>query len=217
MSQAQQIKPISVTPTEMVFSINWSLGNRCNYDCMYCPSYWHDDYSRHRSLADLQMYWQDILKKTQSKNLKYKISFTGGEVTNNRNFKPFVTWLRQNYGEHINKILVTTNGSANYSYYHRLFELVDNISFSVHSEHIHESKFFEMIFKLKSSIDSSKFIHVNIMNEFWNQDRIQRYKQILEEHQISYGINEIDYSRQTRQQPVFKGKLDLELQESDIL
>lgn len=175
---------------------------------MYCPTEWHDNHSKHKTLEDFKSNWQSIYNKTASAGLTYKISFTGGEVTTNKNFLPFVEWLKTEYAE-VAKILVTTNGSATLEYYSKLFEFVDNISFSIHSEHVDEIKFFDMISQLRQKTKINKFIHVNIMNEFWNQDRIQAYKKLLEQTKISHSINEVDYTKQTRSIPIIKGKLNL--------
>ena len=201
---------IQVTPTDQCFSITWELGRRCNYDCMYCGPQWHDDHSKHKSLDELKANWIGIYEQSQYLGLLYKISFTGGEVTGNRDFYPFVKWLRENYGNRIKKLLLTTNGSATYKYYVKMFEVMDNISFSVHSEHIDEQKFFDTVIKLHSTIARDKFIHVNIMNEFWNQDRILMYERLLKQHKISYNVNKIEYSYQTRTIPIMKGNLNLE-------
>lgn len=202
-------KIIRIEPVVRVFSITWNLGARCNYDCMYCPSSLHDSTSPHKSLQELKRVWVDIVEKTQAKNLKYKISFTGGEVTGNKYFLPFLTWLRNNYADKIDKILLTTNGSATLKYYQRLLNLVDNISFSTHSEHINEQKFFDTVIALKSHLPKNKHIHVNIMDEYWNQDRIKLYSELLAKNQISHNVNRIDYSAKTRDYTVMKGKLNL--------
>ena len=202
---------VSVTPVEDVFSITWNISLRCNYDCMYCPPTLHNNHSKHLTLEQFKTYWQDIYNKTIHKGLKYKLSFTGGEVTSNKHFLPFLTWLRENYSNDIDKILISTNGSATYKYYQKMYNLVENISFSVHSEYIHETKFFNMIVKLKETIPSNKFIHVNIMNEYWNTERIVKYKEILAAHNISYSVPEVHLTRPVREFPIFKGKLDLEI------
>ena len=202
---------VQVTPTEEYFSVTWQVGIRCNYDCMYCSPEWHDNTSKHHSLEKLKEAWLRIYSKTQYLNLPYKISFTGGELTTNRHFLPFVTWLREQYGNKLFKLLLTTNGSATFKYYSKMFDAIDNISFSVHSEHINEQKFFDMIIKLKQQISKSKFIQVDIMNESWNKDRIPLYTDLLTKHNISYTINEIDYKFQNRVYPIFQGKLNLEV------
>jgi hypothetical protein len=175
---------------------------------MYCPERLHDNHSENKSLEDLQRYWLKIFEKTSDLNFKYKISFTGGEITVNKNFLPFIIWLKQYYGNRIDKILVTSNGSASFNFYKKLGMQVDNMSFSVHSEHIDETKFFNTIVKLKKSLGTKKFLHVNIMNEFWNQERIPIYIKICEQNHISYSLSEIDYNLKTRTVPIFKGKLN---------
>lgn len=210
-AQLIENKIVQVIPTEEYFSINWLVSTRCNYDCMYCSPEWHDTDSKHHTLEKLQQAWLRIFEKTHHLNLPYKISFTGGELTNNKNFLPFVTWLRENYNDRLFKLLLTTNGSATLKYYSKLFENIDNIAFSVHSEHVDEKKFFDMIIKLHQTIAADKFMQVSIMNEHWNQDRILMYKKLLDQHNISYTVNDIDYAFQTRSYPVFKGKLNLDI------
>ena len=206
-----KVKIINVRPTEEYFSVSWQIDNRCNYDCMYCSPDWHDNTSKFRNLEELQTAWQDIFDKTKELNLPYKISFTGGELTANKNFLPFVTWLRNNYSVHLFKILVTTNGSASTRYYQKMFEAVDNITFSIHSEHINEHKFFNTILELHKNLPKDRFLQVAIMNEYWNQDRIPLYTKLLDKNNVSYNINEIDYGYKTREHPIFLGKLNLEI------
>jgi len=79
---------------------------------MYCPTKLHDATSKHDSLESLQNYWKSILEKTKKGNRKYKLVFTGGEVTVNKNFKPFIVWLNKNYKNEIWSTVIVTNGSA---------------------------------------------------------------------------------------------------------
>ena len=162
-------------------------------------------------MEELQNVWLNVFDKTKNLNLPYKISFTGGELTANKNFLPFVTWLKNNYSKYLFKVLVTTNGSASTGYYQKMFKAVDNISFSLHSEHIDEQKFFNKLIQLRKKLLPNNFIHVDIMNEFWNQARIPYYIQLLESNNISCSVNEIDYNYQTRAIPIMRGNLNLEI------
>jgi molybdenum cofactor biosynthesis enzyme MoaA len=202
---------VKVVPVDQYFSLTWRVGIHCNYNCMYCSSEWHDDHSQHHSLEKLQQAWIKIHAQTCHHKLPYKISFTGGELTSNKHFLPFVSWLRTNYKDQLFQLLVTTNGSATYKYYKSMFDYIDNITFSVHSEHINEQKFFDTVVRLKQTIPVDRFIHIAIMNEHWNLDRIPLYVKLCKENNISYSINEVDHSYQTRSIPIMKGKLNLEI------
>ena len=210
-------KVYKLEPIDRVFSITWNIGTRCNYDCMYCPTTLHDNHSKHTSLELLKRRWQLIYEKTSHTNLPYKISFTGGEVSANKNFLPLVRWIRNYHESKIFKILATSNGSASLSYYRRLITLVDNLSLSLHSEHVDEQKFFDTVLLLHQNLPVGKHLHVNIMDEFWNQQRIPYYQALLKQQGISHSVNKIDYSLQTRTVPIMKGKLNLALQQSSVL
>lgn len=188
-------KIIKIEPTPKYYSITWMLGSFCNYDCSYCPSEWHDTTSRPHDLDTMKTVWRNIYEKTQHLGLKYKISFTGGEVTANKNFLPLVEWLKSEYLD-ISMIVVTSNGSASQNYYLKLTQFVEAISFSTHSEFMDEDKFFSSAIKINEAmLRPQKSFHVNIMNEPWNPNGIDRYKNVLDAHQISYSVNEIFYAK----------------------
>jgi MoaA/NifB/PqqE/SkfB family radical SAM enzyme len=130
-------KIIKIEPIPKYYSITWMLGAFCNYDCMYCPRELHDATSRPHDLDTMQTVWRNIYEKTKHLGLKYKVSFTGGEVTANKNFLSLVEWLRNTYDD-IAMIVITTNGSASANYYSNLAKVVESISFSTHSEFMNE-------------------------------------------------------------------------------
>lgn len=201
-------KIVKVIPNEKFFSVNWMIGKRCNYDCMYCPAEYHDATSNHHSLKVLQRAWNKIFEKTKHLELPYKISFTGGEPSANKNFLPLVKWLKTKFNIH--SITVTSNGSAGLSYYEKLCGFVSSLSLSTHSEFMDEKMFFQKTTKLNKLMKRpKKSLHVNIMNEFWNQDRIKLYEQFCIKNNLSYSINEIDYSKKIREQIKKEGKANL--------
>jgi organic radical activating enzyme len=176
---------------------------------MYCPAELHDKTSKHPTLAKLTDVWKSIVDKTQHLALPYKISFTGGEVTANKSFLPLVEYL-QTGSFNIGQLLVTTNGSASLNYYKRLSKSVDAISFSTHSEFFDEAVFFNKVQEIDAiMLRPAKSVHVNIMDEYWNKDRNELYKQLLEKNQVSYSLNTINYNVKIRDFPLNKGKLNL--------
>jgi len=201
---------VKVEPTENLFLVTWMLGSRCNYDCMYCPSELHDSISKFLDLDTLKSVWEKIYLASSYLNIDYKISFTGGEVTTNKNFLPLLQWLRDNY-PCIARIDVTTNGSASANYYKKLAAVVESISFSTHSEFFDEAAFFTKVAEIeKLMVRPKKSLHVNVMDEYWNRDRIELYKKWLESQGISYSINDINYSQQVRNVVFHKGKQNIE-------
>lgn len=204
-----QSRIIRIDPLPRQFSITWMLGSRCNYDCMYCPAELHDKTSDHHDLETLQSTWLQIIQQTQHLGLPYKISFTGGEVTTNRDFLPLIEWI--NTQPYDTKFFLTTNGSASVNYYRRLAAAVDGISMSTHSEFMDEKKFFTTAREInKIMIRPEKSLHINIMDEHWNHDRIRLYKKFCQDHAISFSLNLIDYSRQIRSQVLHQGKANIE-------
>ena len=202
-------KIISIQPVPEYFSITWMLGSRCNYDCMYCPTELHDNTSTPHDLETMQTTWRNIYEQAHTRQLGFKISFTGGEVTANKNFLSLIQWMRENYND-IKHIAVTTNGSASENYYLRLADKVESISFSTHSEYMDEQEFFNKSLTLhRTMIRPQKSFHVNIMDEFWNQDRIVMYKKWLSEHDISHSINSINLTNKIREYPILKGRYNL--------
>lgn len=203
-------KIIRVEPTTPMIALTWMIGSRCNYDCMYCPAELHDKTSAHPDFEKLKMVWKSLYQKTKDQQLPYKISFTGGEVTANKSFLPLVEYLTS--GEfNIGQLIVTSNGSASLIYYKKLTQLVDAISFSTHSEFINEKTFFNKVLIINNMmIRPKKSFHLNIMNEFWNQDRIELYKSWCNHHNVAYSINTIDYGNQIRNNPIMQGTYNLE-------
>jgi organic radical activating enzyme len=158
----------------------------------------------------MQQVWRNIYNQTKHKNLPYKVSFTGGEVTANKNFLPLVQWMRSNYPEVV-MVLMTTNGSASLNHYLKLSKCVEAISFSTHSEFINEQKFFDKVEAINAVMTRpEKSVHVNIMDEYWNTDRIELYKKRLDKNNVSYSINKIDYSKKTRDTIITQGIFNLE-------
>ena len=141
--------------------------------------------------------------------MSYKIGITGGEPTSNKNFLPFIQWLRNEYNN-VAMVFVTTNGSASLRYYTKLCDMIEGISFSTHSEHMNEQEFFSKVEHLdKLMIRPKKSLHVNIMDEPWNQDRIRIYKQWLDNRGISNTINAIDFTHRIRDYSIMKGNPNL--------
>lgn len=183
----------SIVPVKNLFYIVWDTGPRCNFDCSYCPPRLHDKVSPHKSLEQLQKMWTDIVAKTAHRNKKYRVEFTGGEVTLNPNFLPFVQWLRENYNEILEEIFVSTNGTASVEYYKKLIQLVNGISFSSHFEFANFNKLWKNILKTHiQSVKLRKIVFVNIMQEDSSIDKTTELQNLCIKHKVPHNIVRID-------------------------
>lgn len=166
--------------------------------------------SKPHDLETMQQAWRNIHRASAKRGLKYKISFTGGEVTANKNFLPLVEWMRSTYQD-IDKIQITTNGSASLKYYLKLSLVVDSMSFSTHSEFMDEADFFTKVRAINAvMVRPQKSLHVNIMDEYWNRDRQSMYVDWLAQNNISHSVNEINYSVGVRNIVLQKGMKNFE-------
>lgn len=183
---------IKIVPSQNLFRLNWMTDIRCNYNCSYCPDYLHSSVAALKSLEDFKSTWQEIFAKSQHLNLKYKISFTGGEVTTNRNFLPFLYWLDENYREYIQECGITTNGSASTNYYIKMIKHVNWISFSTHTEFFDKSRFVDTIIAVNwYARELKKSIHVNIMKEPWALDVVDEIAGLCKTNFINYSVNPV--------------------------
>lgn len=109
--------------------IDWYIGKRCNFSCSYCVDFIHDNYSAHVPFEKMKIFVDKIVERYGT-NITW--SLTGGEPTLNPDFIKLLEYL-QDKKYHIS---VCTNGSRDIDYLLRMYELVDNITYSLHFEHI---------------------------------------------------------------------------------
>jgi sulfatase maturation enzyme AslB (radical SAM superfamily) len=127
-----------------VFQVTWDLGRRCNYDCSYCPSHRHDNFSSHATLEDLKKNADFVFKyidlyMTYRDYKRASINFTGGEPTVNPNFIEFAEYFRKKYDEeYANKwecaFTLTSNGAMGKKIANSVLENFNHITISYHAE-----------------------------------------------------------------------------------
>lgn len=127
-----------------VFQVTWDLGRRCNYDCSYCPTHRHDNFSPHASLEDLIKNSDFVLEyinlyMTYRNYKRASISFTGGEPTVNPNFIPFIKYLKDTYNEKYKDkydctFALTSNGAMSEKMANQIMNNLNHITISYHAE-----------------------------------------------------------------------------------
>lgn len=138
-------KFISITPINQdPFLITWDLGRRCNYDCSYCPTHRHDNFSPHASLDDLKkttdfLFDYISLIAEQRINKDFNISFTGGEPTVNPNFVKISRFIKERYKKDYSKkfnlkLDLTTNGAMSRKIADEISKIFNYVTVSYHAE-----------------------------------------------------------------------------------
>ena len=127
-----------------IFQVTWDLGPRCNYDCSYCPTHRHDNFSPHASFEDLKKNSDFVLKyiNLYMTYRSYKwasINFTGGEPTVNPNFIKFSKYIKAKYQEeYADKwrcvFTLTSNGAMGKKMAESVMENFNHITISYHAE-----------------------------------------------------------------------------------
>lgn len=124
--------------------ITWDLGRRCNYDCSYCPSHRHDNWSPHAPLEDLKKNAEFVFKyiKLYMQYRFYKkasINFTGGEPTVHPKFIEFAEYIRNLYNKEYSNLYecsftVTSNGAMSKKIADSVLDNFNHITISYHAE-----------------------------------------------------------------------------------
>jgi len=140
MDKFFSIIPINQDP----FVITWDLGPRCNYDCSYCPSHRHDNFSAHASIKSLKHSADFVFEyisviASQRLNKDFHVSFTGGEPTVNPNFIEFSKYIRTKYEEEFKnkfnlRLDLTTNGVMGEKTAQAVIDNFDFVTVSYHAE-----------------------------------------------------------------------------------
>lgn len=159
--------------------IDWYIGKRCNFSCSYCADFIHDNYSAHVPFSKMKVFVDKILQK-YGKNIHW--SLTGGEPTLNPEFIELLIYL-QDKKHHIS---VCTNGSRDIDYLLNMFNYIDNLTVSLHFEHISSNleKFKEKILKLENWRKHWN----NTNNTGWNKNQTPP-KQLIVRLMVLPGFN----------------------------
>ena len=201
------------------FLVSWTLSNKCNYRCEYCPDILHNG-------STGQPQWLTVKRFVQNFNLKGKkicYRLSGGEPTYWKHFVDLAELVK----EEGHKFTFVSNGSQSPEYFKKIAPYTDGMMLSYHKayanpEHfiriINESKIetvinmmllpsdFEEIFSLAEKIYSltarasivpkvivDKTSSENITNEVMTYTEAQ--KQLIKDWPFSRKVNDAELHR----------------------
>lgn len=167
MNKFHAIVPVNADP----FLVTWDLGRRCNYDCSYCPSHRHDNFSPHATLQELkctaEFLFEYISTIAEHRNDKtFHVSFTGGEPTVNPHFIEFAEYIRakrEKYSDQFTvKLDLTTNGAMSEKIADSVIENFDYVTVSYHCE-AHDKLKAQALSRISQFYTSGINLKVNVM------------------------------------------------------
>lgn len=177
-------KVISVWPHQESIKVEWNLGKRCNYDCSYCPSIIHDNYSPHTDI--------NILERTVDKLVEIgkplRISLTGGEPCVHPDIEDLFDYMKR---KEISWINITTNGTRGYQWYLQNEMFFNHLVFSLHFEH-EWTRIFDTILKFYDSTERDFF--VNVMAHHDKMDHVRAVVKKFDEIGIRYAVRRIRWT-----------------------
>ena len=109
------------------FLVSWTLANKCNYRCDYCPSFLHNGSSGWLEKEDVLTFVKSF--NLLGKEICYRI--TGGEPTHWKHFTEFAKVVKQE-GHYFSFL---TNGSQSVEYYKEISKYTDGIIISYHPQY----------------------------------------------------------------------------------
>lgn len=188
MNKFVSIIPVNQDP----FLITWDLGRRCNYDCSYCPSHRHDNFSPHASLIELKDTTQFLfdyisLIARHRINQDFHVSFTGGEPTVNPNFIEFAEYInseKKKYPYNI-QLSLTTNGAMGEKLANSVISNFDYVTVSYHCE-AHDSLKKQSLKRIDDFSKAGANLKVNVMFHAEYFDECKKLCEYFKEHDIKF-------------------------------
>jgi MoaA/NifB/PqqE/SkfB family radical SAM enzyme len=172
---------IQITKGKNTYDLHvmWSIHNKCNYECTYCPPELHDGDSQWLNLDHLKSFI-DKIEEHYIKRLGYKnilFSFTGGEPTLWKDFKAFVQYIDQKGF----RCGLTTNGSVSPNFWKNISHAFDYICMSFHPEKAEIEKFlknYEFLHNEPNTVIPAVRVMMHHKQEFWNvgEELIEKLK-----------------------------------------
>ena len=177
-------KITSVWPHQDQIKVEWNLGKRCNYDCSYCPTAIHDNFSPHTDI--------NILEKTVDRlceiDKPLRISLTGGEPCVHPDIEDLLEYFKR---KNIFWVNLTTNGTRRYRWYLDQEMFFNHLVFSLHFEQ-DWTRIFDTILKFYDSTERDFFVNVMAHHHYMPQVRTVTKK--FKELGIKYAIRRIRWT-----------------------
>jgi MoaA/NifB/PqqE/SkfB family radical SAM enzyme len=148
------------------FNILFTVLNKCNYSCRYCPAYLNDG-SKPRILIEeyIEFFKNLFIDNPQILNYEKKfISFTGGEPTIYEGIDSLIDFFK----EYNFNITLDTNGTAKIPFWEKNLSKINMTNLSVHVRYANFNHILEVV---KLGIQKQSVVKVGILMdpEYWDR------------------------------------------------
>lgn len=144
-----------------VLTVQWNLGNICNYKCEYCPSILHNGT---RAWVDLPLIENTIIKiQEHFPEKKIKLEFLGGEITLYKDFINLMKFCKENNFSNI----IFTNASRTFRHWSEVLPYLDKILLTYHP-HTTDKLHFEQVVNLLNSNNVECFVHIAMTDRYFS-------------------------------------------------
>lgn len=208
--------PIHATRKDpKIITIIWFIGKRCNYDCSYCSSFTHDNYSPHIDKIKAFHFLDQLEKCAIEQKKKIKLEITGGEPFVHPYFIEILKYAKSK--TRIRHLSVTTNGSLPFLIYEQSSVYITNITISLHLEQS-DKVIDETIAKIINLNQITKwFLNVNLMALPGKFEKLKYVIKQFDENHIKFVLRKIDppneHNKTTTRKKDLPNNFDQELYE----
>ena len=119
------------------FLVSWTLSNKCNYRCSYCPEHLHSGSTGQPQWETVERFVKNF--NVPEKEICYRLS--GGEPTYWKHFKDLAKLVK----EQGHTFTFLTNGSQSVSYYSEISNYSDGFIISYHPEYADKEHIIDVI------------------------------------------------------------------------
>ena len=177
-------KITSAWPHQDQLKVEWNLGKRCNYDCSYCPSEIHDNFSPHTDI--------NILEATVDKLCEIgkplRISLTGGEPCVHPDIEDLLDYFKR---KDIFWVNLTTNGTRPANWYLQNEMYFNHLVFSLHFEYDWQ----RVVRTINEFYDRTQTdFFVNIMAHHDHMDSVRKVVKEFREKGIRFAVRRIRWT-----------------------
>jgi len=177
-------KVTSCWPHQDQIKIEWNLGKRCNYDCTYCPSSIHDNFSPHTDIAILEA----TVDKLCEIGKPLRISLTGGEPCVHPDIEDLFDYFKR---KNIFWVSLTTNGTRPARWYLQNEMFFNHLVFSLHFEYDWQ-RVVRTINEFYDNTQSDFF--VNVMAHHNHMDNVRKVVKEFREKGIRFAVRRIRWT-----------------------